>query len=291
MSKPIAVITGASSGIGKEAARELLLQGWQVIALGRDPARCEQAAMELQSACDRPQQLHFIGADLAQMSSVVQAANTIRSLTDRVDVLLNNAGGLTRELTLTDEGNENTFASNHLGHFLLTNELLPLLQKAASNAPAGHTRIVLVSSSAHEHCDGLDWDDLQSQQDFDSNRAYCRVKLANLLHMRELARRLQADGIRVHAMHPGLVNSNFASHADSAMQSYFEANAARGITPAAAADTLIWLASAEEAGLTTGEYFHQRQAIPCSALAQDDDAAAQLWQESERLVERARSHR
>jgi NAD(P)-dependent dehydrogenase (short-subunit alcohol dehydrogenase family) len=119
---------------------------------------------------------------------------------------------------------------------------------------------------------------------FSSTPAYCRAKLANILFTRELARRLAGDGIVVHAMHPGLVSSNFANHGDDAMQSYLQANSDTSISPRDAADTLIWLASAEQPGLTTGQYFHERTSIATSPAAKDAAAAKRLWLESEKLV-------
>lgn len=284
----VAVITGASSGIGKEAAKALLEKGWVVIAIGRNPGRCEAAQRELVEHAPDPDQVHFICADLALLSDTRRAASEIAAITDHVNVLANNAGGLTAELTMTAEGNENTFASNHLGHFLLTQLLLPLLERgAATAAPA---RVLNVASAAHEYCEGLDWDDLQMVNGFSSTPAYCRAKLANILFTRELARRLSGSDIVVHAMHPGVVASNFASHGDDAMQSYMQANRDTMLSPALAADTLVWLALAAEPATSSGGYFHDRKPIQASAAAQDDAAAERLWKESEKLVAGALPH-
>src|SRR5690606_1548857 len=102
--------------------------------------------------------------------------------------------------------------------------------------------------------DGMNWDDLQMKEGFISGRAYCYAKLANILFTRELAKRLADDGIVAHAMHPGVVESNFISHTDDAMRAYMETLA--GQTPAVAADTLVWLATAAEPGQCTGQYFY-----------------------------------
>ncbi len=278
----VAVVTGASSGIGKEAAKALAGRGWRVFCIGRNPARCAAAGEEIAAAAADPSQVSMLCADLALMAEARRAADAISRQTDRVDALLNNAGGVTAEKQITAEGNENTFASNHLGHFLLTQKLLPLLRNAARSAPAGATRIVSVSSTGHEHTDGLDFDDLQSINDFVSGTAYCRAKLANILFTRELARRYGAEGITALAMHPGVVHSNFASHAEPAMQQYMAS--LEGETPAVAADTLVWLASAEEPAGHPGEYFYLRESIPTSAAARDEGAAARLWEESEKLI-------
>lgn len=283
----LAVITGASSGIGKEAAKALVKDGWRVICLGRNPDRCEQARSEILRLAGHDDQVVMICANLALLSDTARAAGQIAEITDHVDVLLNNAGGLTRELTITAEGNENTFASNHLGHFLLTKLLLPLLRASAARSPKGATRVINVSSAAHEQCAGLDWNDLQMVCNFSSTPAYCRAKFANILFTRELAKRMARENIVVHAMHPGLVDSNFSSHGDDVMQSYLRAKRDVAISPVVAADTLVWLASAEAPGGTTGGYFFQRSSIPTSPAAQDDSAARRLWEESEKLVDSA----
>ena len=280
--KNVAVITGASSGIGKEAAKQLLKQGWRVIGMGRTPERCRQAEIELSEYTTSPDQLSMLIADLALMSETRTAADAISRLTGRVDVLLNNAGGVTAELKMTCEGNENTFASNHLGHFLLTQCLLPLLQKSAGKSAPGATRVINVSSAAHQQAGPFDWKNMQSPDRFNSVAVYCQVKLANILFTRELAKRLSADGIVAHAMHPGIVASNFASHGDEVMQQHMAQ--AQTIAPHVAADTLVWLACDDEPGNSTGGYFFERKAEAVNSLAEDDEATAMLWQESEKLV-------
>ncbi len=281
----VAVVTGASSGIGKVAAKALVASGWHVIAHGRDPARTAQAEAQIRAAARQGARVDMIRGDLALLSDTARMAEEIRKLTGKVHALLNNAGGVRSERNITPEGNEVTFAGNHLGHFLLTNRLLPLLRAAASGSEPGTVRVLAVSSTAHEHCAGIDWSDLQHIDQWISAKAYCSAKLCNVLFTRELARRVAADGIVANAMHPGIVASNFASHGDAAMKSYFAT--VQASSPEAAADTLIWLATAPEAGKVTGGYFYNRQAVKPAAPALDDQAAARLWEESEALIERA----
>jgi len=218
------------------------------------------------------------------MKEAARAAREIAAATDRIDTLLNNAGGVQKERLITEEGLETTFASNHLGHFVLTTRLLPILRSTASASAQGNTRIINVSSSGHERSPGLDWTDLQKIRDFTTGGAYTNAKLANILFTRALANRLMTDGIVAHAMHPGVVDSNFASHADSQMQRYMATLKDVSLSPEAAADTLVWLATAPEPGQITGGYYHNRTAIAPSPAAQDDAAAERLWIESEALI-------
>jgi NAD(P)-dependent dehydrogenase (short-subunit alcohol dehydrogenase family) len=278
----VAVITGASSGLGLVAAKALAAQGWHIIALGRNPGRTVAAEAVIRSAAAREGHVDMIRADLALMSEAARAADEIATKTDRIDVLLNNAGGTPKERVITAEGNEATFTGNHLGHFLLTNRLLSLLRAAAAGSPAGATRIVNVSSSAHEYAPGLRWDDPQMLEEFVPIKAYCNAKLANLLFTRALAKRLAGSGIVVHAMHPGAVNTNFINYADADTQQYLRQLDL--LTPEEGADTLIWLATAPEPGDSTGQYYHKRAVSPTSPRADDMDAAERLWSESEKLV-------
>ena len=281
----VAVVTGASSGVGKAAAKMLAAEGWHVIALGRDPQRSAAAEAEIREGGSSDAKVDMVTGDLALLADTARMARAIADLTDRVDALLNNAGGVRAERHVTAEGNEATFAGNHLGHFLLTDRLLPLLRKAAADRPAGSVRIVAVSSKGHESTPGFDWDDVQMLDNFVSGGAYCRAKLANILFTRELARRLGPEGIVAHAMHPGVIDSNFINSADAGMQSYMRTLDLQ--PPETGAKTLAWLASAPEAGESNGLYFYDCAPIPTAPTALDDTAARRLWEESEKLVAKA----
>ena len=281
MTVRVAVVTGASSGIGRETAKTLAAQGWRVIAVGRDPARSAAAEAEI-GAASTGGDVVMIRADLALMADATRAANEIAAATDRIDVLINNAGGMAKEKIVTSEGYEENFAGNHLGPFLLTNRLLPLIRHAAADAPAGSVRIVNTSSDASEMIPGLNWDDLQLLGDYHPGAAYCQVKLANVLFARALARRFAADGVVVHALHPGVVASNFASYAPAEIQAYMATLPA--MTPEQGAEALTWLATGDEPGESTGGYYHQRERKPPNPLAEDDDAVERLWRASEALL-------
>ena len=272
-----AIVTGASAGIGMATARMLVAAGWQVIGTGRDPARSDAAEAEIRTACAQGGSFTMLRGDFTQMVDVARIAAQIRALAPRIDVLINNAGGVRDRQILSADGLEATFAANHLAPFLLTRTLLPALKAA------GAARVIAVSSSAHRYAQPFAWHDIQSLENFTAGEAYCRAKLANILFTRELARRTSADGIIPLAMHPGIVASNFASHGNESMKSHMAASPDL-VAPDQPAQTLVWLATSDQAGQTPGGYFHQKAEETPGDLALDDEAAARLWVESEKLL-------
>lgn len=279
-----AVATGASAGIGKATARMLAEQGWHVIGIGRDPARCAAAEQEIRAAAAPAAKVDFLRADFTSMAEVVRAANEIKALTSRLDVLINNAGGVRNRKIITVDGTEATFAANHLAPFLLTRELMALLKASAAALPAGSVKVIAVSSSGHQLSRGMDWDDLQSINNFAPAPAYFQAKLANILFTRELARRAGPDEIIAQAMHPGVVDSNFASHGDEMLKARMAV--AKTVSPDEPAKTLVWLATAPELGRDPGRYFHAMAEESPSEAARDAAAAQRLWTESEALLSR-----
>jgi NAD(P)-dependent dehydrogenase (short-subunit alcohol dehydrogenase family) len=277
----VVVITGASSGIGKAAAIALAAEGWRVIGVGRDAARSAAAAEEIRAASPAAR-VDMVRADLSLVADVERAAREIGGLTERVDVLVNNAGGMANGKVVTPEGLEANFAGNHLGPFHLTNLLLPLLKRAAADAPSGSVRIVNTSSDASEMIQGLPFGDLLNLDNYSDGAAYCGSKLANVLHARGLAKRLAGDGVVAHAFHPGSIDSNFINHASPGTKAYMRT---LDLRPAEeGADTLVWLVTSEEAGLSSGGYFYARAPRTPNPQVDDDMAVDRLWTESEALL-------
>jgi NAD(P)-dependent dehydrogenase (short-subunit alcohol dehydrogenase family) len=279
----VAVVTGASSGIGKQVAKALAVQGWRVIGTGRDPARIASAEAEIR-AVSAGVAIDLLRADLSLLAEAEQAARQIAALTDRIDLLVNNAGGMASALVMTAEGYEANFAGNHLGPFVLTQRLLPLLRAAAADAPKGTVRILNTASDASEMIPSINLDDLQNLAHFSPGLAYCTGKLANVLFARALAKRLAGDGITAHAVHPGAVDSNFFSYAPADTQA--RVRDLPKFSEEEGADTLIWLATSEEGGRNSGGYWHQRQPRPPNPIVEDDAIVDRFWEESEKLVSR-----
>ncbi len=280
VSAPVAVITGASSGIGLAAAQGLAQQGWRIIGVGRNPQRCEAAQASIAAAGAAG--VDMLQADISLMAQARRVADEIARLTDRVQVLINNAGGMASDRLVTSEGLGENFAANHLGPFLLTNLLLPLLRHTASDAAPGDVRIINTSSDASEMIPGLPWDDLQSLGNYSPGAAYCNSKLANVMFARALAQRLASDGIAAFAVHPGTVDSNFISHVDDNTRAYIET--LEMISPAQAAQALVWLATADAAAKHSGQYFHGREEHAPNPLVEDEAAVNRLWEESAKLA-------
>lgn len=274
-----AVITGASAGIGKATAMALGKQGWRIIGVGRNPQRCDEVSAELER---EGVSVEFLRGDFDSMAEVKRVASEIAGLTDRIDVLVNNAGGVRDKRYETVDGLEATFAANHLAPFLLTRELLPILQATAKDA--GEARVIAVSSSAHEYIPAMNFADLQFEQNFSTGATYCQAKLANLLFSRELARRHGGNGIVVQSMHPGIIASNFYSYGDETMRSHHGAES--GNPPEHAARTIAWMATAPECGEPSGRYFHDCAEAEAKPQALDDVAAKRLWDESEAILAR-----
>lgn len=279
----VAIVTGASSGIGKETAKSLVAQGLRVIGVGRDSSRIADATAEIAVSVEGAGgSIEMIRADLASMRDSKALGLAIAGMTDRIDILVNNAGGMTDRLEFTAEGLEASFAANHLGPFLLTQLLLPLLVLTAHVSPPGNVRIVMTSSGASESAPPFDFDDLQNLTNFVPGIAYCSAKLANLMFTRGLSERFAAAGIVAHAAAPGPVASRFFNYAPE--DTLARVRDLPKLSEAEGADTLVWLATAREPGLTNGGYWQDRRARQPHSQAEDRAAVDRFWHESEALI-------
>lgn len=277
------VVTGASSGVGRAAALRFAREGWNVVGLGRDPQRSADTLKAMRSLSRSGATIEMVTGDLSLLADTNRMADAVRDIFPAIDGLCNNAGGVRDRMIVTDEGNEATFAGNHLGHFLLTKRLMPSLRSAAGRS--GQARVVNVSSEGHHQAPEFDWDDLQGTRAWVSGRNYCLAKLCNLLFTHELAKRYAAEGIIAHGMHPGEAATNFASHAVPEMKAYM--STLDMISPEVASDTMFWLVASEEAGRMNDGYFFDCGSVPASPKAHDDALSARLWDESEKLLARS----
>ncbi|HSB55933.1 MAG TPA: SDR family oxidoreductase, partial [Gemmatimonadales bacterium] len=254
----------------------LARMGATVLVTARDPGRGRDTAEEIRR--DTGREVAVLPADLASQASVRELAAEVRRRTDRLHVLLNNAGAIYTTRQLSPDGHELTLALNHLGYFLLTNLLLDLLR---SGAPS---RVVNVASAAHRR-GRIDWDDLQGERRYGGGwKAYSQSKLANILFTRELARRLQGSGVTANCLHPGVVATGFGHNNPTLFGTLVKLAAPLFISPARGADTAVWLATAPEVAGVSGEYFARRRPIPSTRAGQDPEAARRLWEVSERLT-------
>lgn len=269
------IITGASSGIGKAAALELAARGANVVLVCRDAARGDAAMREVASQGGGTVEL--LVADLATQQEVRRLAGEILAKHPRIDVLVNNAGGIFGQRQLTADGLELTFALNHLAYFLLSGLLL---ERIRASAPA---RIINVTSGAH-HMGRLDWDNLQGERSYSAMRAYGLSKLGNVLFTYELARRTAGTGVTVNCMHPGAVATNFAATGTKMMQTFFRLFKPLLRTPERGADTIVWLAASPEVEGVNGKFFMDRKDTRSARHSYDEQAARRLWDESARLV-------
>lgn len=265
------VITGASDGIGASAARTLRRQGERVVVVGRSTEKTGGIAKEIGA--------DYFVSDFADLSQVRSLAARLKERYPRIDVLVNNAGGIMGRRELTVDGHEKTFQVNHLAPFLLTTGLLDVL--TASKAT------VINTSSAANSFGRIDFNDLDSARNYSATRAYGTGKLANILFTAELNRRYGAEGITAAAFHPGVVATNFAAASTSPLRHAYKSFLNRFLlTAEQGADTLVWLATATPGqDWISGAYYAKRALAKGNKQAYDAELARQLWDCSQEMVD------
>jgi NAD(P)-dependent dehydrogenase (short-subunit alcohol dehydrogenase family) len=270
------VVTGASSGIGRAAARELARLGATVAVVGRNPDRTRTVAHEVGGRA-------YL-ADFSDLSSVRDLGEQLLAELPRIHVLANNAGATIPKRSLTVDGHETTFQGNHLAPFLLTALLTPRLLETAKDARPGSIRIVQTSSAGNLF-GKVDLDDLDNSAGpwAGGFRAYGTSKLLNVLFTRELARRLPraGGGVDAYAFHPGFVASGFGGSG-----AFMTAAKRLAVSTEDGAEPLIRLAGATTVPAPSGNYFDRLTAPGRVARqANDADLARRLWDESARLLD------
>jgi NAD(P)-dependent dehydrogenase (short-subunit alcohol dehydrogenase family) len=268
MSGRTCVVTGATSGVGFETARSIAQQGATVVIVGRSPGRNKAAVDRITEQTGNPN-VDGLAADLSIQADIRRLAAVIAARYPRLHVLVNNVGGLFLNGQVSADGIEMTLALNHLGGYLLTCLLIPVLEAGAPS------RIINVSSVAHLGA-RLDSPTLR----FSGWKGYKRSKLANILFTYELARRLEGSAVTVNALHPGFVDSGFGKNNSGLFRRirplvYFFA-----ISPEKGARTSVYLACSPDVEGVTGKYFVRCKPRRSSRASYDRDAAARLWQVS-----------
>ncbi len=264
------LITGSTSGIGKEIAIGLAKMKANVVLVGRNKAKCQATLEEIwrtASIDTNRNQISYLLADLSSQASIHQLADEFLDTYESLEILLNNAGVfLSRRLTTVD-GIEYTLAVNHLAPFLLTDLLF---ERIKASSPS---RIITTSSVAHRGAH-INFNDLQFERGrYNGVEAYRQSKLANILFTKELARRSRASGVTSNCFHPGGVRTNLVRNSPWYYRLIWAIISPFLVSPKKGADTAVYLASSPKLGEISGEYFVNRKPVGLSELADHEDTA------------------
>lgn len=273
----ISLVTGATSGLGRATALELARMGWTVIVGARNQEKAAKTVKYIQAETGNSSVDTAI-ADFSSLAQVRHMAQEIADRYDRMDVLVNNAGAMFFRRKTSEDGYEMTFAVNHLAPFLLTNVLLPTLLKST------HARIVNVSSGSHYSVE-MAFDDLHAEHGYSMMHAYGQSKLANVMFTYELERRFGDQKIAANAVNPGLVATNMGGNNGWLVRIGVELTKPFRVSAEEGARPINYLASSPDLEGVGGKYFQKMNAVRSSEQSYDQDAAEQLWNVSEELVE------
>ena len=278
--------SGANAGIGKITAIDLAKRGAKVIICCRNAEKATEAAKDIREESGS-NNIDIASLDLASLKSVKECAQSLLEKEDKIDYLINNAG-LICPRKETEDGLEMMMGTNHFGHFLFTQLLIPLLKKSAAT---GHRpRIINVSSLGHKFCSGITFNDINSKNGrFDHMKVYGMSKLANILHAKELAKRLKDDGISTYSLHPGAIKTNFGRHVIDDYPKCFNILCMPVMnwvftTPLNGAQTTLYCVLEDSIENESGEYYSDCAKATPSSHAQDEEMAKKLWDLSEEMV-------
>ena len=269
------LITGATNGIGKQAALELAKMGAEIVIVGRDEIKTRKVSVDIKTVSGN-QNVDLLVADLSSIEEVRRIADEYRAKYGRLDVLLNNAGAVFSAYQESADGYEMTFALNHISYYLLTNLLLDIVKLTAHEH--GEARIINVSSSAHRNA-RLQLDNLREQSGYSFMNSYGASKLMNVLFTYELARRLENTAVTVNAVHPGLVDTGFGHNTGRLWSAMIKvAQKLFAISPQKGAETLVYLASSSEVAGISGKYWNEKQQKRSSDISYDREQQTKLWE-------------
>ena len=272
----VCLITGATNGIGEEAAKELNKMGAEIVFVARNEEKGEQLKAELKEATGKEPTM--ILANLSSQAEVKSAAEKFLSMEKPLDILLNNAGIMNRERNITEDGLEEVFSVNHLAYFTFT---LMLIDKLKSTEGS---RVVNVASGAHQFVKEMNFGDLQSEKVYKPMQVYGQSKLANILFTKSLANKLADHGVTVNCLHPGFVSTGIGSNNKGIWNILMSLARPFARKTDKGAETSVYLCSSPEVKDISGEYFVDCKIEKVSDAAKSSDQADKLWEISSELT-------
>jgi NAD(P)-dependent dehydrogenase (short-subunit alcohol dehydrogenase family) len=277
MKEKVIIVTGANSGIGKEITRELARMGTTVVMAVRNRDKGEKALNEITNETGN-QNISLMICDISLGKSIKRFANNFKDSYVKLDVLINNAGCVYSKRQTTTEGYDKSFATNYLGPFQLTRELLQLLKHSAPS------RIINVSSGIHK-TGTIKFDDLQRKKSYRGMLAYADSKLMLTTYTYELAKRLKNTGVTANVVEPGFVATNLGKNSGSLINTImFTLIRPIQIPAPEGAKTPVWAATAKELERVTGKCFAKKMEITTAKISYDENIQRSLWETTEELL-------
>jgi NAD(P)-dependent dehydrogenase (short-subunit alcohol dehydrogenase family) len=272
MTKNTCVITGCNSGIGKATAIELCKQGFEVIMLVRDSDKSRLAYDEIRKASNGSVVLKYV--DLSSIKSIKKVSKELKSQYEKIDVLINNAGLIKRTLEKTGDDFEMTIAVNYVAAFVLTLELLPLLNRV------NNSRIINVTSELYKNGQ-VHLENNFSELKFNGNKSYSNSKLLVVYFTKELSSRLAKENVAVNCVHPGVVGTDVFREYPKLIAKLLNVFISK---PSEGAKPLVYLATSNEVEGVTGNYFYKTNIKKTANIANDSTLSRKIWEKTEELI-------